>query len=221
MANQQENNEHNYLGYLYHYPNFNKPTPFQLDICLTEKPTEKHYDPKNVSVSVVSDDQENIIEQMKIVHPMSSSKDRRFCPGVVRMVDRKDKVEEALIFGGNLSIQSEETATFLIFTSTAPIIKITNTTKMDEMFRDEIEILWAERRAYWLSQPEEFDRRLVSVDPLVLYRASLNALIEKYENLRHYDPQGIDVMHYLQTRITRLNKAGFKMVPEPQIKDIL
>jgi len=221
MADQLENNEHCHLGYLYHYPKFNEPTPFQLDICLAEKPTEQHYDPKSVSISVVSDDNQIIIEHIEIVHPISSSKDRRFCPGVVRMIDRKGKVEEALTFGGNLTIRSEKTITILTLTSAAPIVKITNTTKMDEIFRDEIEIQWAERRAYWISQPEEFERRLVNADPLILYRASLNMLIEKYKNLHHYDPQGIDVMHYLQTRAMRLNKAGFRMIPEPRIEDIL
>ena len=89
------------------------------------------------------------------------------------------------------------------------------------MLRDEIEIQWAERRAFWLSQPEEFDHRLVSVDPLVLYRATLNAVLEKYENLHHYDPQRSDMMHYLHTRITRLDKAGLKTIPKSRLEDIL
>jgi hypothetical protein len=223
MTNHQENDAHNYLGYLYHYPNFTKPTPFRLDICLTEKPTEKHYDPKSVTVSVAANDPDNIIEQIKIVHPMRSTKERKVCPGIIRMIDRKNKVEEALMFGGNLKIRVKEDVTVLTFTSTAPIIKITNTTKLDELFRDEIKILWAEQRASRLSQPEAFENRLVNADPLELYQASLGALIKKYRKLHHHASQEeINMLHYLETRATRLKRTGYlSMAPEPQIKDIL
>ena len=221
MSDFSEQAEHSHLGYLYHYPKINGPTPFQLDICISNQPSEHYFVPKIVSVSAVSNDQENLIEHMKIEHPMGSTRDRRICPGVVRMVDRNNVVEEALTFGGSLAIETTEDATFLILTSTAPIIKITHTTKMDEFLRDEIEILWAERRAHWLAEPGEFERRLVSADPLVLYRASLNALIEKYTQLRHHDPQGGAVLHHIQTLIARLDKAGYRMMPEPSLTKVL
>lgn len=223
MTNHQENDPQKHLGYLYHYPDFTRPTPFRLDICLTKIPTEEHYDPKSVTVSVAADDPNNIIEQIKIVHPMNSTKERKVCPGVIRMIDRKNKVEEALMFGGNLKIRVNEDVTVLIFVSAAPIIKITNTTKIDELFRDEIKILWAEQRASWLSQPEEFENRLVNADPLELYQASLIALIKKYHKPHPYIPQEeINMLHYLETRAARLKRTGFfSMAPEPQIKDIL
>ena len=209
-----------HLGYLFHYPQIGQDEPFRLDICIAETPTEQHYDPEKVELTVVSYDQERV-EHLKVKHPWNSRPDYRVCAGVVRLLDRKGKVEEALTFGANLSIDPGEETTCLIITSPAPIIKITDTTALNELLRDEIEILWAERRAHWLAKPGEFDKRLIEADPLLLFKASLNVMIDKFDSSKRKEPLDHEALHYFYTEKERLARAGLRADLEPELGEIL
>jgi hypothetical protein len=209
-----------HLGYLFHYPKIGQDEPFQLDICISQTPTEQHYDPKRVELNVVSYDQERV-EHLKVTHPWNSRTTYRICAGVIRLIDRIGKVEEALTFGANLSIDPGEQVTCLFITSPAPIIKITNTTALNELLRDEIEILWAERRAHLLVKPGDFEKRLIKADPLLLYEASLNAMIAKFESPNCNETLDREALHYFQTDKARLAKASLIAGQESMLEDIL
>ena len=203
--NNQQNPYH--LGYLFHYPKFDQDEPFQLDISIAGVPTQQHYDPERVEMTVVSRDKERLTH-LVVDHPWSYGENYQVCAGVIRMIDRKEKVEEALTFGANLIIKSESQITSLTITSPAPILKITNTNRQVELLRDEYEMLLAERRANWLNSPGEFEQRLIEVDPIVLYQSMLRSLIDKFEDLSNKGPLEQEVLYHLHTQIHRLEKAG-------------
>ena len=196
-----------HLGYLFHYPQFDQHEPFRLDISIASVPTNQHYDPEKVEITVLERDNENLA-RLVVEHPWKSGENYRVCAGVIRMIDRKGKVEEAFTFGGNLSIALESTATSLVITSPAPIYKITNTSRVFELLRDEYEIMLAERRAHWIDSPGEFERKLMEVEPMVLYQSMLRSLIHKLENMHNKGLVAEDALHYLHSQVHRLEKAG-------------
>lgn len=196
-----------HLGYLFQYPEFDQDEPFSLNISIARIPTKQHYDPERVETTAVSRDKESL-KHLSVEHPWHYGDNYHICAGVIRMIDRKGKVEEALTFGANLLIKSESEITSLTFTSPAPILKITNTSRLVELLRDEYEMLLAERRAHWLNSPEEFNHRLIEANPMLLYQSMLRSLIEKFEQRKNRDSIEQEALYHLHAQIHRLEKAG-------------
>lgn len=173
--------EQNGLGYWFSPPRRqSEPGYSRLDIVLREIPTEKHFDPEQVRVIVAL---QNGGEYRTIEHPWSGEKSLRICAGPIDIMGQRDKRLEVFTFGGDLSIDVHERATNLIFTSPAPILKVRTMESEASLLAQEAEILIAERSAALEKTPGEFDRRLISANPIILYRAILHAILIRFQEL--------------------------------------
>ena len=189
------------LGYEFSSSSYSKNTGyFRADIILRPNPTHKHFDPERVFF-VISDHES--IERLIISYTTGPQFNKyRVVAGLIRIQDRKGKVVFAFTFGGELQIVEEEQKKICTLISTAPILQFLQPTVV--RFIEDVEILLAKRRAYWGSNPNEFETRLAAVEPLVLYVACLEYLIEKYK-----DPIleiSLSLKHYLQAEHYTLHK---------------
>lgn len=169
------------LGYILYPPRrSHEPGYPRLDVILRTKPTEHHFDPLRVHLSVATSDQ--VMIPMTIEHPWARPENYSLCAGLVELVDRKDKHVDIFTFGGALQIQPKEEDTVLVLTSPAPIL-LAKENPIDQLLVEEAEILLAERRAAFEAESDLYEKHLVAAPPLELYHAILVAIQERYHHL--------------------------------------
>ena len=190
------------------------PDHYRLDIILRPTPTNMHFDPKRVFF-MVSDDEK--IEHLTISYKGLHQNKYQVVAGPVRIQDRKGKVVFAFTFGGELQIEVEEQEKICTLISPAPIFQFVRPTII--WFIEEVEIILAERFAKWESEPHEFETRLSKVEPLTLYAACLESLIEKFRHsLQEYTQ---DLVHFLHTEIQALQEESTLPHYIPPLSEIL
>ncbi len=206
------------IGYLYHYPRLDHASEnFRLDIFVASIPTELHFDVQHAHFFVKTP--ENAIERLTISHPWTYKKDEQVCAGVVIMEDRNKVKKEAFTFGGNLKIATEETHTTCVLTSTAPILDIIDAMPVQRFFVEELEIILAERRAVYADH-HDYETYLGAADPRELYLASLEALLQKFENFPSMDKNQREFLSFLRAEKKRLYAVGISAEAARSLKEI-
>lgn len=216
MNTQQENK----FGYWFYPPDsHHAPGGNRLKIIIKEIPTNQHFDPLIICLPIKS---RGGIETLKIHHPWLFEKTYQACMGVVEMIDRKGKKEEAFTFGGNLTIHSKDKFTLLILESPAPIIDINAADQAKMLFVEEVEILLAERRAALLENKNAYESHLAYVNPLNLYVTCVHTLIEKYEHMDHKEnPEIMGFLNYIHAEFKRLKDEELAPLIIPSIEELL
>ncbi len=209
------------FGYRFsHSESSDVPCDFCLDIFINENPTEHHFDPEKLHLHVRS--KSSALESLTIRHPWVHGSAYQALAGSIELTDRYGKEEEAFTFGGNLIIKSSDTFTFCTLESPAPILEISSADPISMMFIEEIEILFAKRRAALLSKPHTFEKHLINANPSNLYLACLNALIEKFEHLHHKEELHInEFLNFLHVESKRIRDEGKTPVLVPDLEKIL
>ena len=206
------------IGYFYHYPQLDHKTDkFRLDIFISAEPTEKHFDVKRAYFFIKKE--KGIMEKITIRHPWDYKKIERVCAGVIIMEDRNKEKKEAFSFGGDLNIEPQEAQSVCVLTSSAPILNISDATPTQTFFIDELEILFAERRATFANH-RIFEAQLSNADPLKLYLASLKTLIQKFEKFPHKDNKHRHFLHFLNEEKHRLYEAHISVDLAPTLDEI-
>ena len=207
------------IGYLYHYPSLDHPTDkFRLDVYVSSITTEKHFDVLHAIFNVES--QYGGFERLKVTHPWEFHSPYRVCPGKVILEDRKDKKDEAFCFGGKLTLNVKHELTECVLVSPAPIIEVCETRPMQVLFVRELEILLAEYRAENVDE-SVIEKCLCAVDPLDLYSACLNELLEKYKHKANKDDVYLEFLDYLHKEEHRMQLAGLVKDPISSLDEIL
>jgi hypothetical protein len=209
------------LGYWF-YPSdwYHAPRGNRLDIVIKERASGLQFDPHSVHLPVKFE--HDTIESLIIGHSWAFANTYGACAGLVEIINPIGKKNEAFTFGGHLVIENHDGLTMCSLTSPAPILDISSATIDSMMLIDEIQILYAERRAALLSDPHTFERHLVNADPLELYIASLDFLIGKYEHYSHKgNPQSIRLLNFLHAEKCRLKKEGLIKDHVPSLEKIL
>ena len=217
------------LGYYFHprrYPH--APGHPRLDVVLRAVPSGEHFDPDCLRLVIVSG--ESAPRFLSVHHPWRGAERLRVCPGFVNLRDRKDKTVEAFTFGGDLRITSREDRTTCVLTSPAPIIEFAPDPRLPDptippMLVEEVEVLIGQRRAAWERHhpSANFDRRLVAADPLLLYCACLEALLERIASfpLKAGNGPHQDFAHYLRAEIRTLRQRGDWPPEVPPLSELL
>ena len=196
------------------------PGGSSLIIIINESPTEDHFDPKKIHISVKSE--EDSIGFQTIRHPWMFDRTYQVLAGSIEITDRYGKEEEAFSFGGSLKIVSQDKSTICTLESPAPILEISSSDSILMMFIEEIEILFAKRRAVLLSKPHKYEKRLMNADPVKLYLACLNALTYKFEHLHSEEGLRIDeFLNFLHDERKRFKDEGLTPLLVPVLEEIL
>ena len=147
------------LGYLFWpKPYSHSPGHPRLDINVSESPSNMHFDPEEVHLSVVScsrRDYSRPIESLTIHHPWPHESECQVAAGTVIISDRKGKKVEAFTFGGILHIYPNKTFTECCIESDAPILELIEYNPIVMTLVEEVEIILAKRRAAWLMMKKD------------------------------------------------------------------
>jgi len=207
------------IGYVYHYPQLDQPNDtFRLDIFISSIPTEQHFDVLRVNFD--GRYAKGGIESFTVTHPWHYEKTVRVCAGVIRMEDRIGKKEEAFTFGGQLSIDNQKMQTICVLVSSAPILEISEATPLQQLYIEELKIILAQHRAANLKN-HDYERRLSEIDPLELYLACLEELIQKFEQFPRKDEKYLKFLMFLHSQKHRLQAAGLYRTPVYKIDDLI
>jgi len=167
-------------GYYYHpskyTPQLGHP---QLDIFLSDEPTERFFDAQRVEFLVFENERSSIL---KVVHSQQSaifSGTYHVCAGRILIHDHAGDEAEGFSFGGGLEIVRSGDYTRCTLTSSAPIFSLsTDPQSVDEIIFSEIEAVLAEKRAeIHKKSGAKFYKQLCEIDPMKLCVATLNAML--------------------------------------------
>lgn len=178
------------LGYTF-YPKRRPSEPgySRLDILITPKPSELHFDPKSVTLTIYSE--RRGLDLLTIHYGWKLGDQFKVAAGQVHIEDKKGKEAEAFTYGGDLTINSSDpTATRCSLISAAPILGNYAEDFVVGVICEETQILLAERRAAWEGREDDFERRLGSADPLALYYACLASLQDRLKHIHMGDDFG-------------------------------
>ncbi|HEY75399.1 MAG TPA: hypothetical protein G4O00_04350 [Thermoflexia bacterium] len=182
-------------GYLaLHKPHPGSPGYRQLLVALRKKPTGMHFDPEEIRLWLR--DEFGLAEWTALaLKPLlvPSSEPKRVCPGPVVLVDRKDKRVPFFTFGGSLDVIFGSGEVVCSFQSPAPILRVTEPPQdAAGHLAVEVEALMGEAHAQWGTEDEGYLERLAGVDPSLLYIASINTILSRFEAhpmLQEEDPE--------------------------------
>lgn len=206
-------------GYLFH-PGRSCFGYEQVDVILTAKPTQEHFDPEKVHVNVGTG---RSVQAVDIHHPWRAAHEYPVVAGRIILSDRVKKHVEIFTLGGRLTINDQPEKTTCIFTSTTPFLDLISGHSVSTLLANEIEILLAERRAvrnFRISS--EFDNLLLAIDPLLLYTCSLHIIREKFKQYPYYyDPVVQHFKHQLNQEIDRLRLDNVWPNNLPKIEELI
>jgi hypothetical protein len=173
----------------------------QLNVVIRPAPTEQHFDPE-VAICTVAVTSGGIMP-LRVHQPWILDTLYRVCAGHIVLEDRKGKQVTAFTFGGELHVDSDVHRTVCRFTSPAPILEHSRQRDtLEVLLGEEVEILFAERRAAARNQADGFDLRLAAADPLQLYLACLSALRDKIDRWPAWEePIHREFKHFLHTTL--------------------
>ena len=203
------------LGYMFSKPRHSEyPDHSRLDIMLRPTPTNMHFDPKRVYFMILEDED---LELLKITYTGLPQNKYRVVAGLIRIQDRKGKVVFAFTFGGDLQIEMEEEEKICTLISTAPILQFNRPPTIQ--FIVEVEIFLAKRRAFWGSTPDEFEKRLASVEPHILYKACLEYILEKF--IDSFRENSMHLKYYLQAKLHILHNEHKLPGYSPPLRELI
>jgi len=165
------------LGYCFHPPTTEHNLGYpQLDVVIRPTPTGEHFDPESFTCLIATTSGS---ARLHVAHPWAQETTYRVCAGEIVIEDARPEQVKAFTFGGTLQINSDLQRTVCQLASPAPLLEHSRQTlSLEEHLIEEVIILFAERRA--AQDDDIFDHKLAAVDPLLLYRACLVALNEKF-----------------------------------------
>lgn len=172
------------LGYTFH-PGSSLLGDEQIDIILREKPTNVHFDPQRVQVTVRAPIE---VEMLNIHHPWRFQKPVQVSPGFIRIFDRVKKEIEVFTFGGKMEVTAVADYTLCQISSPAPLLELRVKDAVTTLFFDEIEIIFAEMRAKLnLHTSSKFDAKLMTIEPFLLYVVCLECTRKKLGDFHNFE----------------------------------
>lgn len=197
-----------------------------LAVNIYSVPTEQHFDPDHVIAPTV--DSGGTITHTTLVHPWHGKEHYQIAFGNIYIRDRKGKVIEAFTLGGRMQISAAEGHTHCRITSSAPIFHLASAVGVsddshDTVIVNEIEALFAKRRVHWLRDDTGYEQRLTSLDPRVLYVASLKAVGDQLDSMpslgrgEHY----YETVHRLHTALAAMVSQGVNLEQIPDFETLI
>lgn len=202
----QFNRLETHLGYtFYPFPDFSHPGAQSLSVVINKELTLKHYDPEKVRASIFTE--KHLLATIVIGHPWPGENQYRFGPGLIRINDRQDEIVDAFGLGGDLAVNTSQDRTEVRFTSSAPIFPKINFDDPSALIANEIECVIATQRARWLGKLSEFEQKLWSIPPDILYHLCINYLKNKHHCDARSGQISIELNRFIRSEFNRLHKA--------------
>jgi hypothetical protein len=161
----------------------------RLLVALRDHPTLEHFDPEEITCWEVRGGRGHLATlDRRAVTPMS----RPWSWGPIRITDRVPVSNQFLGFGGSLLVDSRDTtATFIAFTSQAPIVRWAGHSQGTDPVADEIGAFFA-RLMVPVDYQADAEARIAEADPVALYSVFLQHMLDRIQHsqrLRDADPR--------------------------------
>jgi hypothetical protein len=175
----------------------------RLLVALRDHPTLEHFDPEQASFWEVRDARGRVATVERGVAVPAS---RPWSWGPIRVTDRVPVSNGFLGFGGTLLIDAADpTATYLAFTSRAPIVRWAGHSQGVDSLVDEIGAFFARLMVPVDYQPEA-ESRIAAADPEALYSVFIGHSVERLHRsrqLREADPRTAGWLEHEGYRLAR------------------
>lgn len=199
------------LGYTFTHEKHSIERGFpNLRVFLRQTPSGTHFDPESMSLTSVTDGKPN---DVIIHHPTQLHGEMKVLAGRVVLTDRRQHKVEFFTFGGMLTVDQKSDYVECTLNSDAPIYLLDDRESASALFAEDAEIMLAERRAAFIPHEEEFDKRLIEIDPFHLFVAVLHEIAEKLEHLPYKRIKRLFKLHQYVTENLKL-LADYEMEPE-------
>ena len=192
----------------------------RLDVTLRSRPTEKHFDPEEFRLRVASEG--GGIEYLYVNHPWVGEEQYRVCVGHLAFRDRKNKFINAYTFGGDLRIETNKDKNKCVLVSSAPCFRFEGTNTISNLIAQETDILLAKIAPEIRSDNMNYEQKISSIEPLLLYGAflvSIESLYRDFEYPKH--DYILNLMHFIKHEKDRLKVTGALLFPIPELVDLL
>jgi hypothetical protein len=151
-----------------------------LLVAIREKPTEKHFDPEALRLSLL--DQFTMPGPTTLTLHTSLARSRRVLPGSVVVRDRLNKQEEFFTFGGTLESVAVPGETVYSLRSAAPVLWLApEGDSVADQLAGEFGRLLGELRAVAKMSETDLRGQLMQIGPQRLYVASICSMLADYE----------------------------------------
>lgn len=183
-----------------------------LLILLRHEPAEKQvvFDPQTIHLRLLNWDSKAHWTTFKATTPFPMS--RVICPGPITIQDWIGQRATFFVFGGSMDeLDVSPSEKVYSLRSSAPILELTAAeTTLANQLATEVEVLWAELQMSWGMNDEAFWHQLTRFDPVRLFVASSQAILNHYEQMPdlHTNQQRQALYHALQYEKSWLQQAG-------------
>ena len=146
-----------------------------LAVAIRDKPTEAHYDPESLRLSLLG--AEGTVQERKLTRHLPLSQEVKVCPGPVHLMDRLGKQVVFYSFGGALHCRQEDEKIVFVLQSSAPILELgEDEADFQNLLAAESEAELAKIHADWARDDAGFARRLIQTDSRQLFQALVGAI---------------------------------------------
>ena len=169
------------LGYfLSHSEGTDPPSSYSLRIVIRDVPTEAHYDPEAILLSLLTPEQ--VVQRTKLTRHRHPAHERRIGPGPIHVIDRLGKQLVFYSYGGALHCEEEKDKSIFVLTSSAPILEMgEDMNSFSTRLVAESEAHLAIIHADWKSNDAGFDQRLINTEPSALFQALLATIFHIWQ----------------------------------------
>lgn len=192
-----------------------------MDVYLAESHPDRFFDAQAALFPVTNGDK---VTHVQVFHPAPQApQSYQVICGRFFLIAHDGDIVEGMTLGGLLEIETSADYTHCRLTSPAPIFDIEESGGLVATLEAEIEAELAKLRPAWKGSDAAFDGRLASLDPLILFAASLNLL----DDYLHNHPQAISPDEVLIERtaihraIRTLQAAGQWPRPVPSLRELM
>lgn len=190
-----------------------------LSVAIRARPTHQHYDPEMIELCLLNEDE---VERTRLGLQKRSHTVRRVCPGRVTLYDRFLKRTDFYTYGAELFTTAGNDETLYCLASGAPILwLVEDDDYFPEQLEAETEALLAGIRTQWRCQDSLFRLRLVDIDPLDLYFASLRSIANRYLCAQKRQKQFHTFYENLQREILWQQMTGRFHLAGPPLETLL
>jgi hypothetical protein len=149
-----------------------------ISVAIRATPTQRHYDAETIELCLLN---QGNVERTRLGLQLREQPVRRVCPGRVALHDRFQKRTDFYTYGAELCTLVGKEETIYRFLSNAPILwLVEDDNHFPEQLEAATEAILASIHAKWHRQDALFARRLVEIEPIDLYWATLRSIDERY-----------------------------------------
>ena len=158
----------------------------QFDVRLTGKAGDRLFD---ASEAVFPVNAGGTLKEQLIHHPWRSQK-MQVAIGIFTLHAHDGDVMSGFSFGGELEIDEQAAYTDLRLKSSAPVFNLSSSLHDSPeapaaILASELSACIARRRAAWRTNDQEFEKRLLALEPFQAFLVSLKTLSDKLETSPH------------------------------------